>query len=102
MLLKNAASPSLVAFDPEEQRLGYLFVGRLDEQKGIDELLKFWAEHGPGMLHVIGDSVRSDFTPPNLKNVTFHGWIESGDLDTFYSSAEAVLVPSRWEGLDLW
>lgn len=102
VLLVNSVSPSRIEFDNERPRSGYLFVGRLDEQKGIDKLLSFWSKEMPQeVLNVIGASVRSKFDFISPANVCFHGWVDSSLLDTFYASSKAVIVPSRWEGFGL-
>jgi glycosyltransferase involved in cell wall biosynthesis len=101
ILLKNSATGSNESIDFERNRSGFLFVGRLDEQKGIDELLRFWSENTPGSLDVIGESVRGEFSKPLIKGVKYHGWVEANELDEFYANAEAVVVPSRWEGFGL-
>jgi len=100
-LLKNSAAASKKSIDFEKKRSGFLFVGRLDEQKGIDDLLRFWSKNTPGTLDVIGDSVRGDFLKPSIDGVKYHGWVEANKLDNFYANAEAVIVPSRWEGFGL-
>lgn len=101
LLLKNAIGGSNVEFEDDRIRSGYLFVGRLDEQKGIDALLDFWKRFGVETLDVVGEPVRSNFSYPNLDNVKFHGWLDSEELDHYYAHAKAVIVPSRWEGFGL-
>jgi glycosyltransferase involved in cell wall biosynthesis len=101
VLLKNSVSSSNVDIDLEKNRSGFLFVGRMDEQKGIDELLSYWNKNNPGSLDVIGDSVRGKFLKPKIEGVKYHGWIEASMLDQFYANADAVIVPSRWEGFGL-
>lgn len=102
VLLKNSASQSNIDFESKRARSGYLFVGRLDEQKGIDELIRFWSQMGPtDVLNIVGDAVRSEFSYTVSNNVKFHGWVSSSQLDKFYASAKAVIVPSRWEGFGL-
>ena len=32
-------------------------------------------------------------------NIVMHGWIDNRHIDSWYRSADAVIVPSRWEGL---
>lgn len=101
-LLKNSTRESKVLFSPTSLRSGYLFVGRLDEQKGIDRLIDFWRSNCPNdVLNVVGESVRSDFSYKSSHSIKFHGWVDANQLDKYYSSAQAVIVPSRWEGFGL-
>jgi glycosyltransferase involved in cell wall biosynthesis len=99
-LLKNCVSESVAPYVDFTERKGYLFVGRLDEQKGIDLLLDAWRSVDEP-LSIIGDSVRSKLKLPDLHNVHYHGWVPADKLDFFFSKAKAVIVPSRWEGFGL-
>jgi glycosyltransferase involved in cell wall biosynthesis len=84
-----------------------LFVGRFDRQKGLDLLLPAFARAraaNPHLyLHLVGGAVRDDTTPPPppQDGVTLHGWIGPDAIDGYYRSADALVVPSRWEGLPL-
>lgn len=86
--------------------LDLLFVGRFDRQKGLDLLLPAFeraARRRPDLrLHVIGGEVRGDSAPRSLPpNVNLVGWVDRAQLDRWYRFADAVVVPSRWEGLPL-
>jgi glycosyltransferase involved in cell wall biosynthesis len=94
VLLKNSVSGSNEIIDFERKRSVFLFVGRLDEQKGIDELLRFWGENSPESLDVIGDSVRGTFSKSLIEGVKYHGWVETSEPDAFYANAEAVMFRS--------
>jgi len=86
-------------------KLNLLFVGRLDKQKGFDILLQAFAKANldNAVLHVIGASFldedeHSGSLPPNVE---LHGWKSRDELLTYYSQADALVVPSRWEGFGL-
>ncbi|MEM6663384.1 MAG: glycosyltransferase family 4 protein, partial [Pseudomonadota bacterium] len=101
----DAANPGLRARFPKD-RLNLLFVGRLDKQKGIDLLLEAAAkahETRPDLaLHVVGAAVNNDADgPASYSFVTQHGWLADGEIDAFYRSADALVVPSRWEGFGM-
>jgi glycosyltransferase involved in cell wall biosynthesis len=100
-LAPGDAAGDAVAFDPE--KINLLFVGRFDRQKGLDLLLRVMAriESRPIHLYVIGASVidASEFRPP--ANVTMLGWLPRSSLDRYYAAADAVVMPSRWEGFGL-
>ncbi|MCY1441645.1 D-inositol-3-phosphate glycosyltransferase [compost metagenome] len=80
-----------------------LFVGRFDQQKGADifcDALKSLSQEACGILvgdYVLGDS--QDLEIPN--NVTRVGWLSSSELLELYASADALVMPSRWEGFGL-
>ena len=109
--IDNATSPPRKGarrdlFDGGPNDVNLLFVGRFDHQKGLDILLPAFAAARrlrPELhLHIVGDSVRKGrCLPPLPEGTTLHGWISPRDIDDFYASADAVVLPSRWEGLPL-
>jgi len=92
--------------DHHENR--FLFAGRLNEQKGLDHLLRaFAAMHRVAMLDVVGEGHKET----ELKllasqlgisdRVVWHGQLKQPDLVKKYQAATAVIVPSVDEGLGL-
>lgn len=86
--------------------LQLLFVGRFDRQKGLDLLLQAFArasrQRHDLRLNVIGEAVRGGHNPSQPPpNVQLVGWVDRAEIDHWYRSADAILVPSRWEGLPL-
>jgi len=92
-----------MAFDPA--KLNLLFIGRLDRQKGYDILLEAMRRLSdrPIHLHMLGASVVDVDRAwgDDLANVTTHGWIARNQVFGFIDAADAVVVPSRWEGFGL-
>jgi glycosyltransferase involved in cell wall biosynthesis len=86
----------------------FLFAGRLNRQKGLDQLLRaFAAMHGVAMLDVVGEGQNAS----DLKllasqlgisdRVVWHGQLKQPELVKMYQAATAVIVPSTDEGLGL-
>ncbi|MCV6597094.1 MAG: glycosyltransferase family 4 protein [Mangrovicoccus sp.] len=109
-LIENAVAPpklpaAVDLFDPSHINL--LFVGRLDRQKGVDILLQAWAQvarmRDDLRLHIVGSGVNNDggYNIEQAENVFLHGWVDRDMIDAYYRSADALIVPSRWEGFGL-
>jgi glycosyltransferase involved in cell wall biosynthesis len=97
-------------FEPDGTgpREGILFVGRLNAQKGLDQLIRALA----GMktktaLDVVGDgpareSLGALATELGVADrVRWHGQVRQGELPKFYQRACVLAVPSIDEGLGL-
>ncbi len=90
-------------------RNGVLFVGRLNAQKGIADLLDAMAEPilAGVPLHVVGDgpdreAMRARAEARGLtERVTWHGSLPQPALIPLYRRASVVAIPSRGEGLGL-
>ena len=80
-----------------------LFVGRFDHQKGVDVLWRALEMLGPSTHAVVaGAAVLSGDEALKLPgNTTLVGWVGPGELETLFSQAEVLVVPSRWEGFGL-
>ena len=80
-----------------------LFVGRFDKQKGVDvffEALRCLGDEAHAL--VAGDAILADenrLDPP--PNATLVGWLNSAQLERLFESADALVMPSRWEGFGL-
>jgi glycosyltransferase involved in cell wall biosynthesis len=97
-------------FEPrgEHHRNRFLFAGRLNEQKGLDHLLRAFASmHGVAMLDVVGEGANAAelrLLASQLgvsDRVVWHGQLKQPDLVKHYQAATAVVVPSVDEGLGL-
>jgi glycosyltransferase involved in cell wall biosynthesis len=83
--------------------LRLLFVGRLDLQKGVDLLLRDFAllKRGRATLTLVGAKIvdNRDLTIP--PEVELLGWVPRETLPAMFGSFDAVVMPSRWEGMPL-
>jgi len=78
-----------------------LFVGRLDYQKGFDVLLKAYAkvDRNDLKLTVVGSAVNEDSVEcPPMDSVEYLPWVTPSEVQALYQKADALIVPSRWEG----
>jgi glycosyltransferase involved in cell wall biosynthesis len=81
---------------------GFLYVGRLDPEKGVDVLLRAWAAYETrteGRLSLAGagseePSLRRLAGELNLKRVTFHGFVPQAQLPNYYGQADVFVFPS--------
>ena len=111
VLIENAghdrnASARQDLFQDEPEAIHLLFVGRFDRQKGLDILLpafrKAHALRDDLRLHIVGASIRADGGDIDLpEGATLSGWVDKAQIDDWYGSADAFIIPSRWEGLPL-
>lgn len=94
---------------PAPTRRGVLFVGRLNAQKGIADLLSAFAQPAltPITLDVVGDGPDRDALMSQASSlgisdrIRWHGSVAQTALVPMYQGAAVVAMPSREEGLGL-
>lgn len=84
--------------------LRYGFVGRLDEQKGLDAILKPWRDHAPddARFEIFGNGPMREELEAIVDGdarITFHGVTDTPA--EAYRSFDIALMPSRWEPFGL-
>lgn len=97
--LPRASAPTTGPAGP----IRLLFVGRLDLQKGVDLLLRDFALLKPGRatLKLVGAKIvdnRDLIIPPEVELL---GWVPRETLPEVFGNFDAVVMPSRWEGMPL-
>lgn len=90
---------------PEGRQLkNLLFVGRYDLQKGVDLLAAAMERLGPMgyELTTVGGTVISEpMATAFPASVADLGWRQSEEIRALMGDADAVIMPSRWEGFSL-
>ncbi len=86
----------------------FLFVGTHEPRKNLGMLIKAFMELklSASNLVIAGDKgeVFADINPghgSNAVNIKFLGYVSDADLPSLYSGAQAVIVPSLYEGFGL-
>ena len=84
--------------------LRLLFAGRMDRQKGIDLLLREFSDIDPkrATLTLVGNNVVGRTELVLLPHVESIGWVARDILSSALQHIDAVIMPSRWEGMPLW
>ena len=94
--------------DISGKRIRVLFVGWLDREKGVMEILDALVHSSLSQsisLELVGEGNAlmdaKEFVEKNSLSeiVSFRGWLQAGDLDAAYRTADVFLLPSWMEGL---
>ncbi|CAI6082062.1 O-antigen biosynthesis glycosyltransferase WbnH [Paenibacillus sp. JJ-100] len=96
---------AIVQSEEDTSMIRLLFVGRYDRQKGLDLLLEVFRQY-PELqqhiqLYIIGDSVLEKNEWTFTDNMIRLGWVNNAEIDHYYEQCDAIIMPSRWEGLPL-
>jgi glycosyltransferase involved in cell wall biosynthesis len=86
-----------------DNRIKLLFIGRLDRQKGIDVMLNAMEQLLEiAFAYIIGAPVVNSEPISNIpENVALVGWQARENTEAYYQTADALIMPSRWEGFGL-
>lgn len=86
---------------PRKDGTHFLFIGRIEEIKGIDILINAFSELPDEKLIIAGtgndfNKYKNIVNEKNLTNITFTGFLQRDELDSILSEAKAVIVTSQW------
>lgn len=94
--------PRMETQEASSNKLKVLFVGRFDQQKGVDifcDSLFHLSEYADGVM--VGDNVISKEKIEVPGNVLIKGWLNEDELHEIMLSSDVLVMPSRWEGFGL-
>lgn len=89
----------------EEDAIHLLFVGRFVWQKGLDLLIEAArrCDNPAVVIHVVGEP-DDGYDPTEVgvpANIRLHGWLTRSELTSYLMAADALVMPSRWEGMPM-
>lgn len=88
-----------------EDTIHFVFVGRFDRQKGIDILVKAarMLHDEKFHFHVVGKATKPEETIDfsGMDNISEYGWVSRDEVVRLFWIADAMIMPSRWEGLPI-
>ena len=73
----------------------YLFIGRLEKEKGIEEFCKSVTELNLESI-VIGDGKEKEMLSNKYKNINFVGWKSRDEIIKYLGEAKALIFSSQW------
>jgi glycosyltransferase involved in cell wall biosynthesis len=83
--------------DSPHNRPYFLFVGRLERIKGLDEVIPIFKRYTNADLLIVGDGEHGRILRQRAEeneNIKFVGRVESSELQHYYHHAIALIVPS--------
>lgn len=105
VIVNGLDTPQVIWHKPDSDKVKFLFVGRLSEVKGLQDVLKAMPSEDTWTMDVLGDGPYMDELKTLTmelgfeKRVTFHGY--SDKVDDFMAKSSCLLFPSHLEGFGL-
>lgn len=101
--------PPVSPISNKTEEVKVLFVGRLEERKGFDVLIKaipILMNKSPNLIvHICGEGDLTELAKDKLnrfsERVIFHGYQTRASLDNFYFECDIFVAPSRYESFGL-
>lgn len=102
---KISVKPNFVKKDKEEisveNKNYFLFLGRIDELKGVRFLVDSWKDIIKSKLLVVGkgpleDEINRYIRDNNITNVEMLGFKQKNEVMGLLNGAKALIVPSQW------
>ena len=93
--LRNPATPISTLRIPAEENDRFLFVGRVEAEKGVEELIAA-AAAAKVPLTVVGDGPLREPLAARHPEVHFTGWMDRDQIRTVAAGARALVMPSRY------
>ena len=73
-------------------KVNFLFIGRLDKQKGFDKLFDYFYQNTEHVLHVVGDFVTNNpIKYPESENINLYGWVDYPDIHNCYIDSDVEI-----------
>ena len=92
--IRNPVEPFLTEPGSPWQNRKFFFIGRLEPEKGFDDVAKA-ARLANVTLHVIGDGAGRQMLEQHYPEVVLHGWQDRSQLRSIVKDARAVVFSSR-------
>ncbi|MEM1388442.1 MAG: glycosyltransferase family 4 protein [Pseudomonadota bacterium] len=93
--VRNPAQALSARRVPAEKNTQFFFIGRLEPEKGIEELLRA-AAAAQLPLSVIGTGPLLEPLKAAYPKVTFHGWMDREAIGRVIGDARALVMPTRY------
>jgi len=93
--LRNPATPLAVDRIQAEHNSRFLFLGRVEAEKGIEDLIAA-ANAAQVELTVVGEGPLREPLAKQHRNVRFTGWLNRGEMLEHAREARALVMPSRY------
>ncbi|WP_164140737.1 glycosyltransferase [Serratia marcescens] len=102
----NGVEPPVTLSDDtnpyRQDKINILFVGRFDYQKGFDLVQRIADELDDRFLiTIVGGNVHAKEQPASHARMDFKGWLTSAEMAPYFTYADVLLMPSRWESFGL-
>lgn len=96
---------AITATKMDPAKINLLFVGRYSHQKGLDLLFAAARRctNADIVFHIVGERHEGyDPTADGIpENVRLYGWATRAEVAHYLADADALVMPSRWEGLPM-
>jgi glycosyltransferase involved in cell wall biosynthesis len=79
----------------------FVYFGRLDEIKGVRNLLEYWSQYNDSKLVIIGSGPEENYIKKfidenKIENIELKGFMERNQAHSILSRCKAIIIPSIW------